>query len=623
MPNENDAPSWRFFVADIDSEGGRAMRRVLTMNGLTYEPWGRHASPSGEQAPEKPAAPVGIFIPLIGTSLSYDALRGVLSDARAVGVTRAVIIAPFVATPLIAIAERATADGLPTLLIASSQEELIGCERGGDPLNSLVLLMSQLRGKKVKRFEMGFAEDARFRITYIDDLMRAALFAMNQDTSTEPILVRGIEFKCGDVVREVVSLMKCKVKINYGKNKIVNPSVYERNNKDGDLVMFDELPERELRRMTGGPRILFPQVLAELARRRTAKGIGKISACVIMRDSEEDIGDCLASLVGVDEIIVVDTGSVDKSIEIAKKYTDKIFHFKWIDDFAAAKNFALSKATGEWVVFIDSDESFTPDTRDEVRHVTEDYSYIGGPDALQVRRINIDMRGNVATEEDYSVRIFRNGNKFVGAVHEYVSHMDGSLVIGGTVPRERLRINHTGYAPERMREKIERDKHIITRTEEKGGEVNFANFYHARLALREGKWAEVIKYAKRSVEKDTKTLAAMKFEPYRFWYKAAMRLGDEDEMLAAREAMRRDMPTMPDSYALEGVELWNRGEEDEAAPLLMKALELDEKFLSENPAENDKIKRDVGQIAEQLAEYYEKKGDTDAVAKVRKLGTRK
>ena len=76
----------------------------------------------------------------------------------------------------------------------------------------------------------------------------------------------------------------------------------------------------------------------------------EISLCMIVKNEEKVLARCLDSIAGLmDEIIIVDTGSTDKTKEIAGKYTDNIYDFEWIDDFAAARNFAFSKATKEYI----------------------------------------------------------------------------------------------------------------------------------------------------------------------------------------------------------------------------------------------------------------------------------
>ena len=90
-----------------------------------------------------------------------------------------------------------------------------------------------------------------------------------------------------------------------------------------------------------------------------------ISVCMIVKNEEKYLNQCLNSVKSfADEIIVVDTGSTDKTKDIAKEFTDKIFIFQWIDDFSAARNFALEKARKEWVFIIDADEFVNQNPKD-------------------------------------------------------------------------------------------------------------------------------------------------------------------------------------------------------------------------------------------------------------------
>ena len=78
---------------------------------------------------------------------------------------------------------------------------------------------------------------------------------------------------------------------------------------------------------------------------------------MIVRDEEKVLLRCLESLRGeADELIIVDTGSRDKTAEIARKYTDRVYFFPWIDDFSAARNFAFSKASGDYLMWLDADD---------------------------------------------------------------------------------------------------------------------------------------------------------------------------------------------------------------------------------------------------------------------------
>src|ERR1700730_1719400 len=93
-----------------------------------------------------------------------------------------------------------------------------------------------------------------------------------------------------------------------------------------------------------------------------------ISLCVIARDEESFIGDCLASAQPfVDEIVVLDTGSTDATIEIARSYGARIGTFAWRDDFAAARNAAITLATCDWIFMLDADERLQPASGPQLR----------------------------------------------------------------------------------------------------------------------------------------------------------------------------------------------------------------------------------------------------------------
>ena len=82
-----------------------------------------------------------------------------------------------------------------------------------------------------------------------------------------------------------------------------------------------------------------------------------ISLCMIMKNEEKHLASCLSSLIPYGfELILVDTGSTDSTIDIASRFVDRIHHFNWIDDFSAARNYSLSLAANNWVLVLDCDE---------------------------------------------------------------------------------------------------------------------------------------------------------------------------------------------------------------------------------------------------------------------------
>jgi glycosyltransferase involved in cell wall biosynthesis len=88
----------------------------------------------------------------------------------------------------------------------------------------------------------------------------------------------------------------------------------------------------------------------------------RISLSMIVRDEQSVLARCLRSVAGIfDEIIIVDTGSTDRTKEIARNYTDKVYDFVWCGDFSKARNFAFSKASGDFIMWLDADDIMTPE----------------------------------------------------------------------------------------------------------------------------------------------------------------------------------------------------------------------------------------------------------------------
>lgn len=99
----------------------------------------------------------------------------------------------------------------------------------------------------------------------------------------------------------------------------------------------------------------------------------KLSLCMIVKDEEKTLATCLESVQDiVDEMVVIDTGSTDKTVEIIKKFGAKVSFFTWCNDFAIARNVALSHVTGDWVLVLDADEVFNRKIASQVREAIAD-----------------------------------------------------------------------------------------------------------------------------------------------------------------------------------------------------------------------------------------------------------
>lgn len=187
-----------------------------------------------------------------------------------------------------------------------------------------------------------------------------------------------------------------------------------------------------------------------------------ISQCMIVKNEEKNIRRALSW--GKDimcEQIVVDTGSSDRTVEIAREMGAKIFFFPWINDFAAAKNFAIDQAKGDWIAFLDADESFTPEDAAKIPEILE---YVGEDvDGLLTGIADLDENNNI-TSGGTMIRFFVNRPdlRYVGKIHEHLVRK-GRSGLHLTDATKQLAFLHTGYQEQEKRDKskFERNLNII------------------------------------------------------------------------------------------------------------------------------------------------------------------
>lgn len=158
--------------------------------------------------------------------------------------------------------------------------------------------------------------------------------------------------------------------------------------------------------------------------------LATISVCLIIKDEELVLDRCLTCAAAIaDEIIVVDTGSADRSKEIAQKYTNNIYDFKWIHNFAAARNFAFSKGTMDYLMWLDADDVMLPQEIEKFKKFKEEL----GPETPMVMlpyHTAFDMHGN-PTFTYYRERIVRRelGLKWIGEIHEVIPPLPNALKV--------------------------------------------------------------------------------------------------------------------------------------------------------------------------------------------------
>jgi glycosyltransferase involved in cell wall biosynthesis len=173
---------------------------------------------------------------------------------------------------------------------------------------------------------------------------------------------------------------------------------------------------------------------------------------MIVKNEEKNIERALSWGKGVVyEQIVVDTGSVDRTVAIAERMGAKVFHFPWIDDFAAAKNYAIDQAKGNWIAFLDADEYFTEQDAQNLKKILtkidSDPYLQQNCFSLRCPCVQLDDMGQVFMLLEQE-RIFRNipRIRYAGKIHEYLTLDRAS----SNMPD--LSIMHTGYSQSAYKE---------------------------------------------------------------------------------------------------------------------------------------------------------------------------
>lgn len=189
-----------------------------------------------------------------------------------------------------------------------------------------------------------------------------------------------------------------------------------------------------------------------------------VSVCIIMKNEERNLGRCLDALHSYPfELILVDTGSTDDTVLIAQQYTDTVYTFPWIRDFAAARNFSLSKASHDWVLVLDCDEVVTKlDVDSLLCFMAENPQEIG----LIERRNHYEMNGCDSVYVDQVERFFdRRIYHYEGIIHEQVVLQPTAVQQGILRKRSPISVlaEHSGYVgtPEELNAKSMRNAELL------------------------------------------------------------------------------------------------------------------------------------------------------------------
>ena len=288
----------------------------------------------------------------------------------------------------------------------------------------------------------------------------------------------------------------------------------------------------------------------------------KISACVIAKNEAKNLPRWLASMrVFADEMIVVDTGSADATVEIARTGGARVYHFDWINDFAAAKNFALDQAQGDWVVFTDADEYFTEESAPRVRPLIEEYDKKETMDGFIVHLVNIDMDTGALLGTTAQVqRIFRRAPhiRFVGSIHEHVENLSGDpgremMMAPG------LTLYHTGYSPRIIKEKSKRDLDLLLARRARGVYKKLDEYHLMDCYYTLEDYPKAVHYARLARDSKDRPVGSEN-RPHAVLLQGLILMGAPDaEIEDAYQVARQAFPEQADFPLIYGIYAWEAG----------------------------------------------------------------
>ncbi|MGG4049606.1 glycosyltransferase [Paenibacillus favisporus] len=218
-----------------------------------------------------------------------------------------------------------------------------------------------------------------------------------------------------------------------------------------------------------------------------------ISLCMIVRNEEKVLERCLESTKSlVDEVIIVDTGSTDRTVDIAKKYTSDIYTYEWVNDFSAARNYSLQKATCDYILVLDADEYFESgiDLKDEISSQKDFY----------ITKIQNHLSdGRVFTHS--AIRLFVNDKRFFyrNRLHEHLNVTDPDLEDKLTRGDSQAVIHHTGYTDDIMieKDKVHRNFELMkTEVEENPSGYNLYNM--GKVLMNMDKYDQAIEFFRKA-----------------------------------------------------------------------------------------------------------------------------
>lgn len=301
-----------------------------------------------------------------------------------------------------------------------------------------------------------------------------------------------------------------------------------------------------------------------------------LSVCMIVRDEEEILPLCLESVRELaDELIVVDTGSTDRTKEIADSFAARVIDFSWKDDFSAARNVSLEAASGKWILQIDADEELVIEDAPKLKTLLSDKTHTGF--LLQIVNLSGEDQKQSVPWSTPSLRLFRNykRHRYLGVVHEQIQ-LPGAQATG--IGFAEVRLRHYGYLRPRLdeREKGRRNMELVRQALKRKPNDPFNLYILGNEHMAAGEYNSAMQaYGKAySIIKTPLPLYFPKL--LRNLVSCLRELGRWQESVEAAEIAQRDFDDYTDLEFLKGLSLLEHNQIDEAVKAFGRCLELGE-----------------------------------------------
>ncbi len=312
----------------------------------------------------------------------------------------------------------------------------------------------------------------------------------------------------------------------------------------------------------------------------------KISACVVVKNEEVNLPLWLESMQDIaDELVVVDTGSIDRTVQLAEAAGARVEHFQWINDFSAAKNYAISKAKGDWILFLDADEYFPKEQRSMVRDAIERYRMHPRVTELVFLLVNIEKEtGRDQGTSMYVTRCFRNREwlRYEGKIHENLTDISGR---GRRVKQyvEGVVIYHTGYSDAVVRDKLRRNLFFLQEKERLGEKETLDDYYFAECHYGLSEYEKAAEYAQKTIQEGIEPVG-LEERPHSILVQSLMLLKrPREEIIAAFEAATGKFPLDARFYMLLGISDREHGDDSAAEAHFKQGVKLYQRARKENP----------------------------------------